>query len=200
MSKAKKPKAKKSVSIKIKVQGKVMPIFPYVTTIDIDGVMHEQRYYEPMRPYDVRKTKKIKLIAIDQENRILCIRDQKTGSLDVMNGARVSGDKTLEDVAHRVALKEGAITINIDAIKIAAVIETNPIDAPEQIAGTLVMATYIEAIGNCAPPSREFLSKEVLLKQLDADKAKDMTQLIAMAEFVLPQRPIDHMPYIMQHL
>lgn len=175
----------------------------YVTTVNIDGQTYEQRYYEPVRCYDSIRAQGLKLIAFDGENRILAIRDKNR--VDIVNGSLTWEDDTLEDAARREAREEGNVTLG--QVALAAVIESNPKGAPpKHITYTLVMAARIKSVDPYQPwhgtHKRVFLTKENLLKRFSAGKAKDLSKLLDMAEFVLNDKPevVDHMAYIMRNL
>lgn len=180
---------------------------PYTTTITIDGQVYEQRYYEPMHGYDKYKTKKIIVIAFADDNRILGIKNRSR--VDILHGERTWEDDTYEDAARREAKEEGNVTV--DKISQAAVIASSPKGEPEQITHTLVMTARIKSVDPYQPwhgtHKRVLLTKKNLLHKFSANKAKDLTQLINMAEFALSDPPeadapmvVDHMRYIMENL
>lgn len=164
---------------------------PYLTTAKIDGQIHEHRYYEPMHGYDKCMVKNVKVVAFDNEDRILTVRDGNR--IDIVNGSIEWDDDTPEDAARREAMEKANVTLG--EVSLGAVIESKPKGGSSgQAAVTLVMTARIKSIDPYkswqGAPKRAFLTKEELFKKLGPRKSKDLTRLIDMASFALVEETL----------
>ena len=64
---------------------------PYVTTETSNGQTFELTCFEPMHPFDILRAKRIKVIAFDDEGKILAIRKQK--KIDIISGTTGCDDR-----------------------------------------------------------------------------------------------------------
>ena len=169
---------------------------PYVTTETINGRTFELTCFEPMHPFDILRAKRIKIIAFDDEGKILAIRKQK--KIDIISGSTGCDDRNYKDAARREAREEANVTLG--RLHLAAVIESKPKDNPSAEANfILVMTARVKSTIPYSeyqePNKRYFLTKEKLLKRYSAGKPDDLVKLIEMADFVLSDAP-ECDPYI----
>jgi 8-oxo-dGTP pyrophosphatase MutT (NUDIX family) len=169
---------------------------PYVTTETINGRMFELTCFEPMHPFDIFRAKRIKVIAFDDEGKVLAIRKRK--KIDIISGTTGCDDRNYKDAARREAREEANVTLG--RLHLAAVIESIPKDnSSAEVSFILVMTARAKGVIPYSeyqqPNKRYFLTKENLLKRYSGGKPDDLAKLIEMADFVLADAP-ECDPYI----
>jgi len=191
---------------------------PYKTTTIIKGYEIEQTYHEPVFPFDAERVRSVKIIAFDDEGKILGIKRGRT--FDIPCGQLEWDDDNFQDTAKREVYEQA--NVNLGQITLAAVIaeriigtieheqayeavakfrgkqkpEANQKDKKYQKqrtrpAFTLVMTggvQEIEPLPHARDIKRGFFDKETFLDRYRFGNRDDLRKLIEMADFALPPK------------
>lgn len=187
-----------------KPAGKLKATKPYTTTETVNGEEFEVAYFEPTYPFVIEKVTGVRIIAFDDEGKILAVRKRKkfdrTRKLNIISGVHEGDDKNYEETIRREAREEANVTLG--RLFLAAVIEHKLKGASSQTATYhLVMTAHIKDFIPYTeyqePNERFFLTREEFLKRYNAGRPEDMAKLIDMAEFMIEDAP-ECDPYIRQ--
>ena len=155
---------------------------PYKSRTIIDGIEVEQIYHEPLFPFDKVNVKAIKIIAFDDEGKILGVKRGRT--FDIPSGRLEWDDDDLTAATCREVYEQASVILG--KVIISAVIENLPIQSVTPPTHTVVMTGFINKV-EPMPFGREnkraFLDKELFLKRYRFGDPEALKRLIDMASF-----------------
>jgi 8-oxo-dGTP pyrophosphatase MutT (NUDIX family) len=175
---------------------------PYTTMETVNGQKFETTYFEPTHPFAIEKVTGVKIIAFNDEGKILAVRKRKkfdpNRKLNIISGTHEGDDKNYEETIRREAREEANVTLG--RLFLAAVIERKLKGASSTTYHLVMTARVKEFIPYTEyqePNERFFLTREEFLKRYNAGTPEDMVKLIDMAEFMIEDAP-ECDPYIRQ--
>ncbi len=157
---------------------------PYKTIVTAEAREVELTYHEPMFPFDAERVRGIKIIAFDNEGRILGVKKGRT--YDIPSGCQEWEDDTFEETAYREANEQAQVTLG--QITLAAVIEEALKGSEEATTYTLVMTGMVkemEPMLSEKEHKRAFLTKSNFLKRYRFGNPEALRVLIEMTEFAV---------------
>ena len=151
----------------------------------------DMRFYDSSRAYDVTMVSEIIIVAFDEEDRILVLKDKK--GFAVLRGIIEWDDDTIEDAVRREVLEQACATLGV--VRIAAIIETTPENAFAEDPVVTVVATArletMEAFPANQEDKRFFLAKQDFLDHGAPENAEVQPCLMDLVEKTLGKRGED---------